>query len=157
MVQLFNPGTYSTRKCSSWCADIHKDPEYRHPKIQKSKNPKIQNKLQDSVDVKRFGFLDLGIFRFLDLWIFGFLDFGILWIFWVFGFLDFLCFTLVFSNCRNSSKIGFRKNGVCITIYSVFQGCACRRGGTIYVYTYVFAYTCIFIYIYVYMYICVCA
>ena len=43
MVVLSNPGTYGTRKCSSWCADIHKskDPEYKQPEIQKSKNPQI--------------------------------------------------------------------------------------------------------------------
>ena len=35
MVVLSNPGTYGTRNASSWCAGIHKDPEYRHPKIQK--------------------------------------------------------------------------------------------------------------------------
>ena len=74
-----------------------------------------------------FGFLDLWIFSFLDFWIFGFMDL------WIFGFFDFLCFTLVLSICRNSSKIGIgKKNGVCIGIYSVFEGCACRRGVTIY-------------------------
>ena len=43
MVVFSNPGTYGTRKHSSWCADIHKDAEYRHPEIQRSKNPNIQS------------------------------------------------------------------------------------------------------------------
>ena len=39
--------------------------------------------------------------------------------------------------CRNSSKIGFLKNGACIGIYSVFKVCACRGGGvTIHIYIY---------------------
>ena len=80
MAVLSNPGTYGTRKCCSWCADIHKDSENRHPeiqkskiqksktaKIQKSKNQKIKKKLQDSVDVKNFEFLDFWIFCFLHL------------------------------------------------------------------------------------------
>ena len=110
MVVLSNPGTYGTRKCSSWSADIHKskDPEYKHPEIQHSKNPKIQN-------FYIYGILQLS----LD--------------FWIFGFSDFWCFTLVFPICRNSSKIGFGNNGVCIGIYSVVKGCACRRGVTIYI------------------------
>ena len=103
MVVLSNPGTYCTRKCSSWFADVNKskDPEYKHPEIPHSKNPKMQN--------------------FLHLWNLAF--------FGVFGFLDFLFFTLVCPICRNSSKIGFGKNGVCIGIYSVFKGCACRSRG----------------------------
>ena len=38
------PGTYGTRKRSFWYADIHKskDPEYKHPEIQKSKKSKTQ-------------------------------------------------------------------------------------------------------------------
>ena len=43
----------------------------------------------------------------------------------------------MFPICRNSSKIGFGKNGVCIGIYSVFKGCECRRGVTIYIYVYI--------------------
>ena len=133
MVVLSNLGAYGTLKCSSWCADIHKskDPEYTHPEIQHSKTPKIQKsknpKLQKSKNQKiiaRFRRCKkFWISGFWDFWIFGFLDF------WVFGFLDFLCFTLVFPICRNSSKLGFGKNGVCIGVYSVFKGCACRREG----------------------------
>ena len=97
-------------------------------KMQKSQDPKIQNFLHLRNLTIVFWiceFLAFWIFGFLDFWIFGFLDFWVL-VFWSFGFL---CFKLVFSICRNSSKIGFGKNGVCIGIYSVFKGCACRRGG----------------------------
>ena len=85
-----------------------------------------------------FGFLDIWIFGFLDFldfWIFGFLDFWIFGFldFWSFGILEFLCFTLVFSICRNSSKIGFGKNGVCTGIYSVFKGVRVVGGVTIYI------------------------
>ena len=127
MVVVSNPGTYGTRKCSSWCADIHKskDPEYKHPDIQHSKISKFQKtqnpqKMQDSVDVKSVGFLGFWIVGFVDCWMSGFLDFG---------FSDFLCFTLVFPICRNSSKIGFGKKGICIGIYSVFKGDVCVVGG----------------------------
>ena len=75
--------------------------------------------------------------KVLDFWIFGFLDF------WIF-----LWFTLVFSICRNSSKIGFGKKGVCIGMYSVFKGCACRRGGGDHTYTYI----CIYVNIYTHTY-----
>ena len=111
MVVLPNPGTYGTRKCSSWCADIHKDLSIQKSNIPKiPKNPKIRksNKNARFRRCKKF---------------------------WIFGFLDSLCFTLVFSICRNSSKIGFGKKDVCIGILSVFKGCACRWGGvTIYMY-----------------------
>ena len=134
MVVSSNPGTYGTRKCSSWCADIHKskDPKYKHPeiqhsknpknpkiqksknqKIQKSKNPKIQQSINPKIQkIERFRRCKkFWIFGFLDFWIFGLLDF------WIFGFLgfgilgfwDFLCLTLVLPICRNSSKIGFGK------------------------------------------------
>ena len=61
MVVLSNPGTYGTRKCSSWCAEIHKskDPDYKHPEIQNSKNPKRFRRCE----------------KVLDFWIFRFLDF----------------------------------------------------------------------------------
>ena len=74
MVVLSNPDTYGTRKCNSWCADIHKfkDPEYKHPESQLFKNPKTQHFLH----LRNLGFfLILG---FLDCWILGFLDFGVL-------------------------------------------------------------------------------
>ena len=89
MVVLSNPGTYGTRKCSSWSADIHKskDPEYKHPETQQN-----QNFLHLRNLAIVFGFLDFWIFRFLDFWIFGFLDFWILGIFRFFEFLDFWIF-----------------------------------------------------------------
>ena len=39
--------------------------------------------------------------------------------------------------CRNSSKVGFGKNGVCIGVYRVFQGCA-FHGGDGHIYTYIY-------------------
>ena len=124
MVGLSNPGTYGTRKCSSWCADIHKskDPEYKHPEIQHSKNPKIQNFLHLQNLAIVFGFLDFWILGFFD---FGFGDFGAL------GFLDFWIFCvlhLCFQSVETAPKLDSEENGVCIGIYSVFRGCACRRG-----------------------------
>ena len=161
MVVLSNPGTYGTRKCSSWCVDIHKskNPDYKHPETQHSKNQKIQKskeiqkskkiqksknpKLQKSKNPKSQNFLHL---RNLTI-VFGFLDL------WVFGLLDFLCFTLVFPICRNRSEIGFEKNDVCISIHSVFKGCACRRGRvTIYIYMYI---TCMYVNTRLCIYICV--
>ena len=61
--------------------------------------------------------------------------------FWVLGFL---CFALVFPICRNSSKIGFGKNGVCIGIYSVFWVVRVVGGGDhIYIHTEVlYTYIC---------------
>ena len=161
MVVLSNPGTYGTRKCSSWRADIHKskDPEYKHLELQHSKNPKSKNKNVRFHRCKKswiFGFLDFWILGFLDFWTLGFWDFWIFLDFWSFGFLGsgfwifgFLCFTLVFPICRNSSKIGFGKNGVCVGIYSVFKGCACRRGGY-HIYLYIYIHTFIRLYIHIY-------
>ena len=132
MVVLSNPGTYRTRKCSSWCADIHKDPKYRHPEIQHSKNQKIQKpknpkikksknpkikkikknpknpKIQNVLHLRNLAFfLDFWIFRF-----FGFLGFWIL----IFGFL---CFTLVLSICRNNSKIGLGEKTAFVSVFTV--------------------------------------
>ena len=132
MVVVSNPGTYGTRKCSSWFADIQKDPEYKHPKIQHSKNLNIQNSKNPKLFTSTESCIFCWIFGFLDFWIFRFFDFLI---------LDFLCFTFEFSICRNSSKIGFEKKGVCIGIYSVFKGCACRRGVTTYFYVYIHTHT----------------
>ena len=120
MVVLSNPGTYGTRKCSSWSADIHKskDPEYKHPEIQKSKT-------------------------FCHLWnlaiIFGFLGF------WIFCVLH-----LCFQSVETAPKLDSEKNGVCIGIYSVSKGCACRGGGD-HIYTYVYIYIliiCTRVYVY---------
>ena len=111
MVVLSNPGTCGTRKCSSWCADIHKDPEYKHPEIQHSqkskkfKNPKTQKsknqKIQISKKSKKKTFYIYGFLIFLDFWIFGFcfLDFWIFGFlgFWIFGFLLFVFYTCVFN------------------------------------------------------------
>ena len=108
MVVLSNPGTYSTRKCSSWCADIHKskDPEYKHPEIQQSKNLKIQ----ESKNPKLFR-------RCEKFWIFGFLGF------WIFVF--YTCVPI----CGNSSKTGFGKKWRLHRYLLCFGGCACRWGG----------------------------
>ena len=46
----------------------------------------------------------------------------------------------MFPICRNSSKIGFGKNGVCIGIYSDFKGRACRRGAGDHIYVYIHIY-----------------
>ena len=128
MVVFSNPGTYGTRKCSSWCADMRKskDPEYKHPEIQHTKNPKFQNskipkiqksknpKIQKSKNPKMQNFLHLRIL----LHFLGFLDCWICLFVW-----HFLCFTLVVPICRNSSKIGFgKKHDVCVGIYNVFKG-----------------------------------
>ena len=138
MVVLSNPGTYGTRKCSSWCADIYKskDPEYKHPELQHSKNPRI--KKSKTPRIQNFPLLR-NLASFLDFWIFGFFDF------WAFGFL---CFTVVFPICRNSSKIGFGKNGVCIGIYSAFKGWACRTGGD-----HIYIHICKHKYLHIYIYI----
>ena len=40
------------------------------------------------------------------------------------------------------------KTGVCIGIYCVFKGCACRRGGD---HIHRYTYKCTYIYIYIYM------
>ena len=110
MVVLSNRGTYDTRKCSSWCADIHKskDSEYKHPEIQHSKNPKDPNikkskhpKIKKSKNLKIHKDENVKIaksknklqdsvhvnsFGFCFFWIFSFLDF------WIFGFLYSLIF-----------------------------------------------------------------
>ena len=141
MVVLSNPGTYGTRKCSSWCADIHKGPEYKHPEIQHSKNPKIQkSKIQKTQKPK-----NPKIQKSKTFYIYGILQF-----FWIFGFWDFLCSTLVFQSVETAPKLDSEKNGVCIGIYTVFKGCASRRGGD---HIYIYVYICIYIYVYIYMYI----
>ena len=75
-------------------------------------------------------FGDFWIFGFLDFWIFGFwiLGFGFLGL----GFLDVWIFCvrhLSFQSVETASKLDSEKNGVCISIYSVFKGCSCCRGG----------------------------
>ena len=67
---------------------------------------------------------------------FGFLGF------WSFGFLDFLCSTLVFSICRNSSKIGFGKNWRLHRNLQCFQGVCVSWGGDLFCIP-LCAYTCI--------------
>ena len=71
-----------------------------------------------------------------------FLDFLDFWIFWSFGFLDFRFFGvlhLCFQSVETAPTLDSEKNGVCIGIYGVFKGCACRRGVTIYIYIYICA------------------
>ena len=113
MVVLSNPGTCGTRKCSSWCADIHKDPEYRHPEIQKSNNPYIYGILLFVA-----GFLDFGILRFLDFWISCVLH---------------LCFQSVDTAPKlDSEKAAF------VSVFTVFlRGLRVVGGVTIYIYIYV--------------------
>ena len=60
---------------------------------------------------------------------------------WVFGW--FFVLHLCFQSVETAPKLDSEKNGVCISIYSVFKGCACRRGGdhikqkkNIYIYIY---------------------
>ena len=74
----------------------------------------------------------------------------------------------MFPICRNSSKIGFGKNGVCIGIYCVFKGCACRGGVTICIYVYIRVYIYVYVYVhvhvhvhvyvdtYIYIHVCMC-
>ena len=103
-------------------------------KIQKPKNPKIENVLHLRNLAIVFGFLDFWVFGVWDFWIFGFLDF------WVFGFLDFWIFCvlhLCVQSVETAPKLDSEKNnGVCIGVYSVFKGCACR-GVTMYMHVYV--------------------
>ena len=84
--------------------------------------------------------MDFWIFGFLDFWIFGFLGF------WFFGFWIFCVLHMCFQSVETAPKLDSEKNGVCIGIYSVFKGCACRGGGDpIYIYIYTEGY------IYIYM------
>ena len=74
--------------------------------------------------------------------------------FLVFGFLDFYIFCvlhLCFQSVETAPKLDSEAKGVCIGIYSVLKGLACRRGVTIYIYIY------IHIDVYMCMCICVCA
>ena len=68
------------------------------------------------------------MFVFLDFWIFGFCFFLS---FWIFSVLH-----LCLESVETAPKLDSEKNGVCISIYSVFKGCACRRrqGEHIYIY-----------------------
>ena len=140
MVVLSKPGTYGTRKCSSWCDDILKstDPEYKHPEIQYSKNPKISKfkNTKKSKQIARYR-------RCKKCWTFGFLDFLI---FWVLDFCFFFCVLyLCFQSVETAPKLDSEKNGVCSSIYSAFKRCACRRGGD---HIYIYMYRDIHIYIY---------
>ena len=71
--------------------------------------------------------------------------------FWVFGFLQ-LCFQSVEADRKFDSE----KDSVCVGIYSVFKGCACRRGVTIYVYIHVYIYVYTYTYVYLHIYTCIC-
>ena len=129
--------------------------------MQASRNPQIQKslKIQKSKTfyiygiLHFFGILDFWNFGFFDFWIFGFFGFSLIfgfsdfWIFrcldfWVFGFWDFWIFCvlhLCFQSVATAPKLDSEKNGVCIGIYSVFKGCACRGGGDhIFLYMYIF-------------------
>ena len=102
-----------------------------------------------------FGFLDFWIFGLLDCWTFGFLDF------WIFGFLGFRVLQLCFQSVETDPTLDSEKGSVCVGIYSVFKGCACRGGVTIHTYTHL--YLCVHTYIdiskelegYIHMYWCV--
>ena len=123
----------------SWCADIHKDPKYKHPEIQHSKNPKLFASTESCI-----------FFGFLVFWICGLLDF---WIFWIF------CALHLFSICRNSSKIGFGIHGGCI-VYSFLRGVRVVGGVTIYIYICIYVYNCITLFICLHSEcerVCVCA
>ena len=65
--------------------------------------------------------------------------------FWMLGVLDFWIFCvlhLCFQTVETAPKLDWGKKGVCIGIYSVFKGCACRRGGvTIYIYICIYTHT----------------
>ena len=79
MVILPNHGTYGSRKCNSWCPDIHKfnDPAYKN---QKSKIPKT-TKSQNQNFFARFRRCDkFGMFGFLDFWVFGISGSVALWL-----------------------------------------------------------------------------
>ena len=92
------------------------------PNIQKSKNLRIHKSifLQGSADVKSFGlFLIFSVFSFLDF--FGF---------WV--------LQLCFQSVEADPQLDSQKGSVCVGIYSVLKGCACRWGVTIYVYIYIY-------------------
>ena len=62
----------------------------------------------------------------------------------------------MFSICRNSSKIGFGKNSVCIGIYSVLKGCACRRGRVTIICIYIYIDASTYLCIHLSIYLCVC-
>ena len=86
------------------------------------------------------------------LLIFGCLDFGFLE-FWDFGlfvvgsFVFYTCVSNLYTQLQNWIR---KKNGVCIGIYSVFKGCACRRRVTIYIYIHI--YVCVYTYEDMHMY-----
>ena len=63
------------------------------------------------------------------------------------GFWIFCVLHLCFQSVETAPKLDSEKTGVCIGIYSVFKGRACRRGVTIYIYK------SINIYLYIYVYI----
>ena len=68
--------------------------------------------------------------------------------FWILRFLGFWVLQLCFRTVETDPKLDSEKGRVCVGIYSVFKGCACRRWVTRYIY--------ICTYIYIYMYICTC-
>ena len=114
-------------------------------KIQKSKNPKIQY---------IYGILQF-LFGFLDFWILGFWIFG----FWIFGFWIFCVLHLCFQSVETAPKLDSEKNGLCVSIFTVFlRGVRVVGGVTIYIYRYINIYIYIYIYIdYLYIQIiCLC-
>ena len=133
MVELSNPGTYGTRKCSSWCADIHKS-KYPDTSIQKSNIPKIQkSENQKNARFRRcekfwifgiFGFLDFWIWGFLGFWVFGFGDFWI-WGFLdlgIFGFGDFWIFCVLhmcFQSAETAPKLDSEETAF-VSVFTVF-------------------------------------
>ena len=54
-------------------------------------------------------------------------------------FLSFCVLHWCFQSVETAPKLDSENNGVCIGIYSVFKGCACRGRVTIYMYTYIYA------------------
>ena len=74
--------------------------------------------------------------------------------------MDFCVLHLCFQSVETAPKLDSEKNGVCIGIFSVFKGCARRRGGDhiyVYIYTHVYTYMlnmCVYTFIYICIYIC---
>ena len=97
---------HDTRKCTSWCPDIHRATEPQIQKSQKPKKPKPKTKTSKNPEIQKsktpnffarfrscekfliFGFLVFWTFGFLGFWIFGILDF------WNFGFWMFVFWIL---------------------------------------------------------------
>ena len=154
MVALSNPGTYGTRKCSSWCAEI---PQVEGSRRQAPRNsifqkPKIKKKQKSKNPKKNARFRRCKSFRFLDFWIwdfqiFGFWDFGIFSVFgflgfWVFGF--FCVLHLCFQSVETAPKLDSEKKKRRLYRYlQCFKGCACRGGRvTICMYIYIYITRC---------------